>query len=164
MSNVASARQAGRYQTRHRFVDPTLRTLTSLSTGVFIITPVTHKRIRVTNFGFTANADTGAVTTVPVIQIEKLTAALNGTAAALFVGSTLNAVIASQQGPVAAVKNLDQAVVDSAGIKGVENYPILVRGDLMQLNLTVQGVGGTQVGYAWIEFCEEPDPDTSNEE
>lgn len=160
MSNVSSARQAGRYQTRHRIVDPTVRDLTALSTGVFFTTPVTHKRIRVLGIGFNATADTGSVTTIPKIQVESLTAAKNGTSSALFTGSILSAVLASKEGPVDAYLDLDQAEEDDAGLLGVANYPILVRGDQIKLNLTVQGAGGTQSGYAYIEFAEEPDADT----
>ena len=165
MSNVSSSKQAGRYQTRQRVVDPTLRTLSSLSTGGFFPHPVTQRKIEILGYGFTPDSDSGSVTTSPVIAMEKLRAADNGTWAEVAATSfRLTALTASQQGPTSNFKSLDQATEDDAGLLGVQNYPTAVRGDLLRFNLITQGAGGTQTGYVWYEFRECPDADVSSEE
>jgi hypothetical protein len=162
MSNVSSSRQAGRFQSRHRVVDPTLRNLATLATGGFFIHPVVQGKIRITNIGFTADSDTGAVTTIPVLAIERLTAADNNVWSEwATTAKRLPAVLATQQGPTDTFMNMDKAGLSPAGLKLKEDFPMAVRGDLLRFNLITQGAGGVQTGYVWYEFCEEPDPEVS---
>ena len=153
--SLASSPFHGRFQTRKFHVSP-VTNFVSASTGVFATFPVCEEKIEILGLGLSVNASTGAVSTPAVITAQKQVA--GGSAAAIHAGAVVSPV-ANQTGPKAYYVDLDEAAVDpssSDGTKLTADYPPAERGNLLSLNLTTQGAGGTQTGYAWIEYRERP--------
>lgn len=153
MSGVASSPQAGRYQTIHVLQTP-VTTFTSASTGSLVVLPVALDQIELLAVGFILTTDSGTPTTGAEVTVQKR---VRGAAsyATIFAAAKVT-VTASLDSPDFIEVDLDQATVLGSGLEDKVNYVQAVKGDLVQLNLTVQGSGGTQVGYAYLKYRERP--------
>lgn len=153
MSGVASSPQAGRFQTIHTLMTP-VTTFTSASTGSLVVLPVALDQIELLAVGLILTTDSGTITTGAEVTVQKR---VRGAAsyANIFTAAKVTA-ISSVDSPDFIEVDLDQATVLGSGLEDKVNYVQAVKGDLVQLNLTVQGSGGTQVGYAYLKYRERP--------
>lgn len=153
MSGVASSPQAGRFQTIHTLMTP-VTTFTSASTGSLVVLPVALDQIELLAVGLILTTDSGTITTGAEVTVQKR---VRGAAsyANIFTAAKVTA-ISSVASPDFIEVDLDQATILGSGLEDKVNYVQAVKGDLVQLNLTVQGSGGTQVGYAYLKYRERP--------
>lgn len=145
----------GRFQTIHERIAPTDQDLKG-STGVLLSFPVTHDFILITQFGMEIMTAPGAVSTAGIIQLWKqpkdngTAAILNALATLTFDSSTL--VYGFQV--VNAASGLNAGASSSPPTR---NWPLAVRGDVIQIRLTTQGAGaGAQSVRPWFHFREMP--------
>lgn len=153
MSGVASSPQAGRFQTIHVLQTASL-TFTSQSTGSIAVLPVALDKIELLAVGIILTTDSGAVGTGAEVTVQKRA---RGAASYsnIFTGAKVTA-LANVDSPDVTEVSLDQAATLDSGLLDKPNFVSAVKGDLVQLNLTVQGVSGTQVGYAYLKYRERP--------
>lgn len=145
----------GRFQTIHERIAPTDQDLKG-STGVLLSFPVTHDFILITQFGMEIVAAPGAVSTAGIVQLWKqpkdngTAAILNALATLTFDGTKL--VYGFQV--VSATSGLNAG---ASSAPPTRNWPLAVRGDVIQMRLTTQGVGaGAQTVRPWFHFREMP--------
>lgn len=153
MSGVASSPQAGRFQTIHTLMTP-VTTFTSASTGSLVVLPVALDQIELLAVGLILTTDSGTITTGAEVTVQKR---VRGAAAyaTIFAGAKVTAV-SDVNSPDYIEVSLDQATLLGSGLYDDADFIQAVKGDLVQLNLTVQGSGGTQVGYAYLKYRERP--------
>lgn len=153
MSGVASSPQAGRFQTIHVLQTP-VTTFTSASTGSLVVLPVALDQIELLAVGLILTSDSGSVGTGAEVTVQKRA---RGAASysTIFTGAKVTAE-ANVDSPDVIEVSLDQAATLDSGLLDKPNFVQAVKGDLVQLNLTVQGVSGTQVGYAYLKYRERP--------
>lgn len=146
---------SGKYAEEKAVVDPTLRTLTSLSTGVFLTWANPFDKIEILEVGVIMSADSGAVSTGGEITLEVKNPG-DAAFAAPFAGAKVT-VEANGDSPNAFATDLDQATEgEYSGLLGAPDYPTLLKGGLVALDLTVQGSGGTQTGYPYFKYRQRP--------
>lgn len=151
MGNVASSPQHGRYQAVHTYQSASVNL--AAGTGVLATFPVMHEKIELLEAGFVYAADTGAITTPPIVAVKKTTDTV--AAAIVFTGANVS-LAASLEGPKISKKSLDNAAADPSGGKAAADFPQAVEGNLITLDQTTQGVGGTQAGYLYVKYRERP--------
>lgn len=153
MSGVSSSPLAGRFQNVKTERTASL-TFTSQATGSILDFPVTHGQIEILGVGFVLTSDSGSVGTGAEVTVQKRAVGA-ASFATIFTGAKVT-VTANGDSPNAIEVNLDQSIIVDADPQKAYNYVQAYLGDMLRLNLTVQGSGGTQVGYAYLKYRERP--------
>jgi len=156
MSGVQSSPQAGRYQSLKVEKTGSL-TFTSQATGSILDFPVLFDQIEILAVGIVLTSDSDAVGTGAEVTVQRR-AVTQASFATIFTGAKVT-VTANGDSPNAIEVDLDQSVIVDGDSGKAYNYVQAYKGDMIRLNLTVQGVSGTQVGYAYLVYRERP---TSN--
>lgn len=154
MSNVANSPTAGRYQTRMMYLHNSAVDLTGVAADVAAF-PVVHDKIEILGLGYHTLAASGAVTTPPELVIDKT---LAGTSTRAQVG-TIEATLAASvpiNTNVFFSFDANAAVNAYSGLQGAYAYPTAVKGDVLHIEHSLAGVGGTQSVKPYILYREFP--------
>lgn len=126
------------------------------ATGDIVTFPVLDNKIAILGIGYETMSATGAVNTPAEMALDKT---LAGTSTRAQVG-TLEATVAAS----VAINTIVEVDFDTnatanaySNLKDRTNYYTAVKGDLLHLERTVQGVGGTQSIRPYIIYAVVPD-------
>lgn len=150
---VATSPQAGRFQDLKTEKTGSL-TFTSQSTGSILDFPILFDQAEILAVGFVLTSDSGAVGTGAEVTVQKRAVGA-ASFSTIFTGAKVT-VTANGDSPNAIEVDLDQSVIVDNDPQKAYNYVQCYKGDMIRLNLTVQGVSGTQVGYAYLVYRERP--------
>lgn len=152
-----------RYHTRHAFCDTFGSAQDLTGSGDLKVFRVLHPKIQVIKFGLVAASafgNSGTMTTVPVLKLDK-TLAADGSRAEITNATATTSVAATRLSPAYSQLANAAAEVDlnlnnvADPVTGPESgYPTALQGDLLTAAIVTSGVGGTQSARLYVIYRE----------